>query len=63
MKAHPAIGARIVEEVLTGVEDPAFVQVAVNVAHYHHEKVDGTGYPCGLKQEEIPLEAFYQSAG
>lgn len=57
MKAHPAIGARIVEEVLTGVEDPAFVQVAVNVAHYHHEKVDGTGYPCGLKQEEIPLEA------
>lgn len=39
------------------MEDPAFVQVAVNVAHYHHEKVDGTGYPCGLKQEEIPLEA------
>ena len=25
--------------------------------YYHHEKVDGTGYPCGLKGEEIPVEA------
>ena len=29
----------------------------MNVAHYHHEKWNGTGYPCGLSQEEIPLEA------
>lgn len=57
MKEHAAIGARIVREVLTDVEAPAFVEVAVNVAHYHHEKVDGTGYPCGLKGSEIPIEA------
>ena len=57
MKEHPAIGARIVKEVLTDVEAPDFVAVAVNVAHYHHEKVDGTGYPCGLKSTEIPVEA------
>ena len=57
MKEHPAIGARIVKEVLTDVEAPDFVAVAVNVAHYHHEKVDGTGYPCGLKGTEIPVEA------
>lgn len=57
MKEHPVIGARIVQEVLTGVENPDFVRVATNVAHYHHEKVDGTGYPCGLKGEEIPVEA------
>ena len=37
--------------------NPAFVQVAIHVAHYHHEKVDGTSYPCGLKGENIPLEA------
>ena len=57
MKEHPAIGARIVKEVLTDVEAPDFVAVAVNVAHYHHEKMDGTGYPCGLKGTEIPVEA------
>lgn len=57
MKEHPATGARIVREVLTGVENPDFVRVATNVAHYHHEKIDGTGYPCGLKGEEIPIEA------
>jgi putative two-component system response regulator len=28
-----------------------------NIIHYHHECYDGTGYPCGLKGEEIPLEA------
>lgn len=57
MKEHPAIGTRIVKEVLTDVEAPDFVAVAVNVAHYHHEKVDGTGYPCGMKSTEIPVEA------
>lgn len=57
MKEHAANGARIVKDVLTGVEEEAFVEVAVNVAHYHHEKVNGTGYPQGLKGEEIPVEA------
>lgn len=28
-----------------------------NIIHYHHERFDGAGYPCGLKAEEIPLEA------
>lgn len=57
MKEHSAIGARIVKEVLTGVEDDRFVKVAVNVAHYHHEKVNGTGYPEGLSGDDIPIEA------
>lgn len=57
MKEHSSEGARVVRDILTGVEDDEFMNVAVNVAHYHHEKMDGTGYPKGLKGEEIPIEA------
>ncbi|MCQ2468121.1 MAG: HD domain-containing protein [Clostridia bacterium] len=57
MKKHAEIGYHMVSEILSDVEEPDFVKVAENVAHYHHEKVDGTGYPCGLKGDEIPVEA------
>jgi putative nucleotidyltransferase with HDIG domain len=32
-------------------------QTARNIVRYHHERVDGSGYPFGLKGDEIPLEA------
>lgn len=57
MKAHAAEGARIVDSILEGTEDTSFHKVAVNVAHYHHERWDGSGYPQKLKGEEIPIEA------
>jgi len=57
MKRHTAEGAAIVENILRGVENDEFVELARNVAHYHHEKWDGSGYPEGRAGEDIPLEA------
>ena len=57
MKKHAAVGAEIVQQVLADVDDKEFVRVASNVAHYHHEKYNGSGYPEGLSGNRIPLEA------
>jgi len=57
MKVHAAVGAEIVEKVLNGVEDDEFMEVAKNIAHYHHEKWNGKGYPEGVAGSNIPLEA------
>ena len=57
MKTHASEGARIVKQILEGTDDIDFMNIAVNVAHYHHERWDGSGYPNKLKGENIPLEA------
>lgn len=57
MKKHSAEGSRIVASVLKEVDDKDFVNVAINVAHYHHEKWDGSGYPEKLSGESIPFES------
>ena len=57
MKTHAEEGARIIARILEGFEDAEFARIAINVAHYHHERVDGSGYPAHLKGDEIPLEA------
>ena len=57
MKTHAAEGARIVHEILKSTDDYSFHILAENVAHYHHERWDGTGYPDRLKGTDIPPEA------
>lgn len=51
MKQHPTIGA---EKVL--MQNEALKDL-MPMVKYHHEHVDGSGYPCKLKGDEIPLEA------
>jgi len=50
MKRHPELGHRM----LSGID---FLRDATEVVYAHHERFDGTGYPRGLKGDEIPLGA------
>ena len=54
MKTHPVEGKRLLEQ-LPKIGDGKFNKIAIDMAFCHHEKWDGTGYPRGLKGEEIPL--------
>lgn len=57
MKKHAAVGADVIREVLEGVTDEDYLSFAADIATYHHERWDGTGYPKGLSGEKIPLAA------
>ncbi len=57
MKQHSAEGARVIHEILRNTDDESFKIIAENVAHYHHERWDGKGYPEHLSGEAIPIEA------
>ena len=57
MKLHTTKGGDMINRILSNLGDEEFLQVAYDIAMYHHEKWDGSGYPKGLKGEEIPLAA------
>lgn len=57
MKLHAAQGGKVVHEIMEGIADEDSVNFAADIASYHHERWNGTGYPEGLKGEEIPLSA------
>ena len=59
MKSHTTAGSDVIRHAMNIVseEDSAYLKEASNLAMYHHEKWNGTGYPEGLKGEEIPLSA------
>ena len=56
MKRHVEFGVfALKKELNPDVEIPSFIQTAIEIVGYHHEKYDGSGYPNKLKGEEIPL--------
>ena len=59
MHTHANLGKRMVDEILAnfGLENIEHVDMLRNIAEFHHESVNGKGYPNGIKGEQIPLEA------
>ena len=55
MKNHTTFGKQIIEKIETLAKESAFLKYAKIFAVSHHEKWDGSGYPNGLKADEIPL--------
>lgn len=55
MKVHASEGGQIIDKILSGIENEEKVRVAKDIATYHHEKWNGTGYPYGKSGEDIPL--------
>lgn len=57
IQTHTTIGARILRDIRGTRDYNDFLQMSLDIAYYHHENWDGSGYPCGKKGNEIPLSA------
>lgn len=59
MKTHPLRGREMIEQLLHNfaLEQMPHVQVLRNIVEFHHETMDGSGYPRGLAGADIPIEA------
>ncbi len=57
MKTHTEIGYRILNSIREQFGEMELLTMGTEITLYHHERWDGSGYPRGLKGEEIPLSA------
>lgn len=57
MKTHTIIGAENMQSVYNRYSGNTFIGMGIEIALYHHERWDGTGYPDGISGRNIPLSA------
>ena len=57
MKTHSVIGADMLSDLPIEQKEVPLVKVASEICRWHHERYDGSGYPDGLKGEQIPIAA------
>jgi len=57
MHTHPVMGAKILRDIRDTGGYNDFLDMSIDIVNYHHENWDGSGYPCGMKEEDIPLSA------
>jgi putative two-component system response regulator len=55
MKNHTVYGRNVIHAAAKRIGDNSFLHIAEEIAYTHHEKWDGTGYPQGLKGNDIPV--------